>query len=444
MKLSLPHPKYSAKGLISLLGLLVVSCGSYQQASFYDNDGIYADEANRVTVEQHPQSQRRVAVKDNGNVYGDYFGQKAEEYEAILDSEIFTDVDSYAAETAQDSLNLDADFDYYNDPNNTYQGYGGWGDNATSVTVNVYDNWGWGGYGYGLGYPWIGYYGWGWNNPWRYYHGYWGWNNWAWGWGINSYWGYPGYYGWGWNNYWGSPGYYGYYGGYYGYPYYRYGRGYYGYGGYAYNRSRRGFYNSQIAANTLRGRSNLSSRLGNTTRYRSNSGRSNLNTRSAYDRSTNKYRAGNNTRRSVGVDGIERNRSYRSSRSTRAIPRYSNQGRTGQTYRGSVPRSGTYSRGNSTNRAGVNRGTYSRTAPSRSSGNVRYSSPTRSSGYRSSGSSGSSRSSGYRSSGSSSPSRSSGYRSSGSSSRSSGSYRSSSAPSRSSGVRSSGSGRRNN
>lgn len=443
----LPHKKYSINLLLALFGFLMVSCGSYQQASYYDSDGIYTDAPQRVTTEryQQPPAQRR-AVKDDQNVYGNYFGQKAQEYGEILDSEIFTDVDSYAAATAQDSLDLDAEDNYYYDPNNTYEGYAGWGDNATRVNINIYDDWGWGGFGYGLGYPWVyGNFGWGWNNPWRWNYG-WGWNNWGWnnwGWGFNYGWGWNNW-GWGWNNWgWGYPGY---WGSFYGHPYYGYGRGYYGYGGYAWNRSRRGFYDTSIAANAVRGRSNLNTRLRSTdTRYRTNSGRSNLNTRSSYDRATSRYQNGVSARRSVGVDGIERNRSYRTSRSSRAVPGYSSQSRSGQTYRSTRPGTGTYSRGNATNRSAVGRSTYSRTAPRSNSGYSRSSSsPSRSSGYRSSGSSGSSRSSGYRSSGGNAPSRSSGYRSSGSSSRSSGSFRSSSAPSRSSGARSSGGGRRSN
>jgi len=412
---SLPHSKYVRVFLMVPLGLFLVSCGSYQQASYYDNDGIYTDDnPARTTEQRYPQTQRRVVPEDN-NVYGNYFGQKADEYEQILESEIFTDIDSYTG-VEQDSLNPEEEPEYYYDPNNTYQGYAGWGDNATSVTVNVYDNWGWGGLGFGLGYPWYYNSYWGWGNPWHYSHGYWGWNSLAWGWG--------GYY---WGGYYGYP-YYGH--GYYGYPYYRYGRGgYYGYGGYAYNRSRRGIYDRSLASNSISGRSNLNTRINRAenSRYRSSSGRSNLNTSPATDRSSSKYRTNSNVRRSVGVDGIERNRSYRSSRSTRAVPRYNIQSRSSQTYRGTVPRSSTYSRSNSANRSS---GTYSRTAPQRSSTYSRSASPNRSS-------------SGYRSSGSgNSPSRSSGYRSSGSSSRSSGSIRSSSAPTRSSGTRSSGGGRR--
>jgi len=417
--------------MIVLMGLFLASCGSYQQASYYDNDGIYSDEAQRVAVERHPQPARQQAT-DKNNVYGEYFGQKADEYGEILDSEIFTDVDSYSG-VAQDSLSADTEPDYYYDPNNTYNGYGGWGDNATDVTVNVYDNWGWGGLGFGWGYPWYYNTYWGWGYPYSYYGGYYGWNSWAWGWNSH-YWGYPGY----WGGYYGYP-YYGY--SYYGYPYYHYGRGYYGYGKYAYSRSRRGIYDHALAANGLRGRSNLSSRLSNAdnSRYRTNSGRSNLNTRSSYDRSTSKYRTNSTTRRSVGVDAMERNRAYRTSRSTRALPRYDSQSRNNRIY-GGTARSGAYSgNGNTSRTYSNNRGTYSRTAPARSSGYSRSSTPSRSSG-----SSGYSRgSSNYRSSGrSSSPPRSSSYRSSGSSSRSSGAARSYSAPSRSSGTRSSGGGRR--
>ena len=44
--------------LLSILGILVVSCGSYQQASYYDNDGIYEEDNVRV-VEKAPQQVRQ-------------------------------------------------------------------------------------------------------------------------------------------------------------------------------------------------------------------------------------------------------------------------------------------------------------------------------------------------------------------------------------------------
>ena len=419
--------KSSAGSLLALVvTATVASCGTYQQASYYDNDGIYSDEVAATRTEQYPQRRPGVTPRqapEESNAYSDYFGQKADEYGEILDSEIFTDVDSYSG-TAQDSLAQDGDADYYYDPNNTYNGYAGWGDNATELTINVYDsNWGWNNWGwsaFGWGYPYYSRPGfWGWNN--------WGWNSWAWG-GWGSPWGWNS---WAWNGYWGYPAYWGgfyanpYYGySYYGYPYYRYNRGY-GYGTYAYNRSRRGVYNNSLASNSLRGRSNLTARTeSDNSRYRCSSGRSNTDARTSTGRSSTQYR-NSTARRSVNVDALERNRAYRSSRSTRAVPRYDSQGRSSG-YSSGNSRS-TYSRGNSAARSSGSRSTYSRTSPSGNSTYSRPASPNRSSGYRSSGSSAPSRST---------------YRSSGSSSRSSGSMRSSSPPSRSSGGRSSGGGRR--
>ncbi|NJB72579.1 hypothetical protein GGR42_003070 [Saonia flava] len=394
--------------LLSFLGFLVASCGSYQQASYYDNDGIYSNRENEVAVESrhNPEIQ---AQKKEADPYGDYFEQRANEYDEILDSEVFTDIDGYYGEAETDSLAVAQKEDYFSSEND-YNGYAGWGDNSTSVSINIHSGLGFGFYDYGT--PW------GWNN--------WGWNNWGWNnWGWNN-WGYPGYYGYGWNNWgwnnWGW-GYYGYYNpwfngygwrNYYGYaynPYYNRSRHY------AYNNSRRGYYNrNAIAANSLRGRSNpaLRSNL-NTSRYRTTGTRSNINRSSTSARPNTNYRTGTTSRRAVSVDGVERNSAYRASRSTRAVPRYNSSSRSSQTYRGTTPRTSGYRSGTSTgtrNGYSTSRSTTPRTSTYRSSRTPATNNRT------------------YRSSRSSSP-RSSSYRSSNSSSRSSGSYRSSS-PSRSS------------
>ncbi|WP_147321474.1 MULTISPECIES: hypothetical protein [unclassified Arenibacter] len=397
---SLPHRRIHIAATVVLLISVLISCGSYQQASYYDNDGIYSNNSEQVRVtEQRPRAQQPAPKP---NAYGDYFGQKANDYGEILDSEVFTDVDGYYSDMETDSLNYDQDLSY-NAPNNDYNGYGSWGDNATNVNINIYDDWGWGGapftWGYGGFYG--GLYG-GFYNPWRWNrfgYGY-GWNDWGWGgYGWNN-WGWGGY---GWNNWgWGGYG----WGGYY-YPYHysrnRFGNFYNR--SYAYNASRRGVYNSntRLRSTALSGRSNITADRTGSSRYRSSAARSN-----------------------VGVDALERNRSYRTSRSTRAVPNYNNSSRSNQTYRSSSSNSGTY------------RGTAPRTSTYRSSASSRSSNST----YRSSTPTRSS-SGNYRSSSSSTPTRSSSstYRSSGSSSSSSGSIRSSggsSSRSSSSGSRSSG------
>ncbi|HLF52011.1 hypothetical protein [Flavobacterium sp.] len=168
---------FSIMGLISVV---MASCGSYKNSSYYDGDGIYGSSEVKNT-NSRPQSDS----KEN-NQYKDYFGSLQKDNEEV---EIFTDVDSYNSDNYTNQDNRNEGYE---------SGYSGWGSNPENVTVTIYDNnWAWNG----------------WNN---YFYGPsygWGWNNWygpSYGWGWNSWYG-PGYgyYGWGWNNYY--SGYYGYY-----------------------------------------------------------------------------------------------------------------------------------------------------------------------------------------------------------------------------------------
>ena len=207
---SIPFSRFSAAFSLALLGIFAISCGSYQQASYYDNDGIYSSDTETVEV-----SPRKVTKKQKENdTYTDYFAQKADQYDEILDSEIFTDVDSYSSKSENDSINsIDNSqlTDYYTSEND-YDGYGNWGDNNSNVSItyhnNAWNNSGWGGYGYGYGYGgWNSYYdyGWGYNNPWSYrYYNPWGWGGYGYGYGNNYYnrWN-SSYYGYGQNNYYG-------------------------------------------------------------------------------------------------------------------------------------------------------------------------------------------------------------------------------------------------
>jgi len=169
----IPHRKFQALAILPVATLLVASCGSYQQASYYE-DGIYSSGDRVVRVEKKSAEAMRIEEQEQ-NIYGDYFGQKADEYAEILDEEIFTDIDSYSSQMQNDTIPLGEQTDYFA-YNNTYNGNPGWGDNPTSLTINVYDNnWGWGGFygwndpywNFGWGYPYYGW-GWGWNRPWRF------------------------------------------------------------------------------------------------------------------------------------------------------------------------------------------------------------------------------------------------------------------------------------
>lgn len=150
---------------IGLLSLFMVSCGSYQNSSYYESDGIYGATTPRNVERRNTPS---------ANYYKDYFNSLQNDSQP---EEVFTDIDKYSGLDSND--------------NNSYSSYAGWGSNQTGTIVNVYPNY-WGmnsGFGYsGWGYP----YSYGWNNP---YYGF-GWNSWGlnYGFGYSSGWGYP-YYG---------------------------------------------------------------------------------------------------------------------------------------------------------------------------------------------------------------------------------------------------------
>ena len=121
--------RLSIYSLFGLIAFAVSSCGSYQNSSYYDGDGVYGNS----------QDKREVSKKDNSQ------SDKYQEYFSDLnkDSQAFTNVDNYS------TVN--------NDTLNKTENNSSWGNNPQSITVNVYDsNWG---YGY-------------WNNYW--YGNYWG------------------------------------------------------------------------------------------------------------------------------------------------------------------------------------------------------------------------------------------------------------------------------
>jgi hypothetical protein len=203
--------KTSLYSLFGFLSILLTSCGSYQNSSYYESDGIYGTTTRPVekTVENNPNTQ-----------YQDYFNSLQNNNQP---TEIFTDVDNYGNyDSINDSIQV------------TNPSYSGWGSSPENVSVSFYDN--------------------GWNN--------WYGSSWGWGFGFNNWygsWGYP-YYGWG----------YPYYG--WGYPSYGWGYPNYGYNNYAYNSGRRGSnYSNNIAGNRNYSNRNYSQNRNNQTDFRRNS-----------------------------------------------------------------------------------------------------------------------------------------------------------------------------
>ena len=122
--------KIILKSIVGLFGLTIVSCGSYQNKSYYDRDGIYGAEKQENVVQNEEQPiQSNNQSSESTNKYKEYFGTNANKY-SNNESEVFTDVDSYSSDYSQDQ----------NQNNN--QSYSGWGNNGNgeNVTVNVYGN----------------------------------------------------------------------------------------------------------------------------------------------------------------------------------------------------------------------------------------------------------------------------------------------------------------
>jgi hypothetical protein len=178
--------KLSVYSLFGLVAVIFTSCGSYQNKSYYDRDGIYGGESEKVAQTAANDGQAKVT---ESNKYTDYFNSLRDDQQ----DEVFTDVERYSTyndTTASQNRNQSA----------------AWGSNPSNVTVNVYDNnWGWN------NAAWNSWNGWGWNN-WGMGWNNWGWNSWYgpnwgmgwnnWGMGWNSWYG-PNW-GMGWNNWYGN------------------------------------------------------------------------------------------------------------------------------------------------------------------------------------------------------------------------------------------------
>src|SRR5688572_23276836 len=77
--------------IYSIFGLAVFafsSCGSYQNSSYYDRDGIYNSSDKQNTDSQNSNNQS----SNQNNQYKDYFGSLQNDK-----VEIFTDVDNYTS-----------------------------------------------------------------------------------------------------------------------------------------------------------------------------------------------------------------------------------------------------------------------------------------------------------------------------------------------------------
>jgi len=163
---------YTFKNRLSLLLapmalFALVSCGSYQYSG-YEADGIYGESRPGIW-EQPNQNQETTEVRPNSNnsYYKDLFAQQSEMVGEVLESEVFTDVDSYTSNDGYENYSeVGGDVAYVG-------GNAPWGEDPDTYTVNIYNNgfygnrfyggfyspWNYGyAYGRGFGFPYGGWY----------------------------------------------------------------------------------------------------------------------------------------------------------------------------------------------------------------------------------------------------------------------------------------------
>ena len=94
--------------------ITVVSCGSYQNSSYYDDDGVYGPD----------NSEKAKRVVQNETSSGSYSNAYAQQFKSMKEdfgpTEVLTDVDNY--KSPPDTV--------YVQENGTR--YGGWGENQTN------------------------------------------------------------------------------------------------------------------------------------------------------------------------------------------------------------------------------------------------------------------------------------------------------------------------
>ena len=78
----------SLYSLIGLLAILMTSCGSYQNSSYYDSDGVYNNNERRSNT---------TANNESSNGYREYFRSLQD------DPEIFTDSNNYVSPAYNDT-----------------------------------------------------------------------------------------------------------------------------------------------------------------------------------------------------------------------------------------------------------------------------------------------------------------------------------------------------
>ena len=78
--------KNSIYSLLGFMAIVASSCGSYQNSSYYDKDGVYGD------IDKPQNNNQNSQTSPQNNQYKDYFSSLQNNDDTI---ETFTDVESY-------------------------------------------------------------------------------------------------------------------------------------------------------------------------------------------------------------------------------------------------------------------------------------------------------------------------------------------------------------
>ncbi|MGC4041552.1 MAG: hypothetical protein QM710_12405 [Flavobacterium sp.] len=102
--------RLSIYSVFGFLALVSVSCGSYQNSSYYDNDGAYGNSSNN----NRAVSNNNNSQKTQSDKYQEYFS------DLNKDSAAFTNIDNYSSVPNNDAVNNDTQ--NYSQNNNTSWG----------------------------------------------------------------------------------------------------------------------------------------------------------------------------------------------------------------------------------------------------------------------------------------------------------------------------------
>ena len=132
---------FRSLGLLITVSLFLTSCGSFTQASYYAQDGIYSN-PNGVVRTVAATETAVPLVNENPNEFGSYFSDRANTYASLLEEDNFTSADQY--NSGEYNENYDESQGYQPQNNQVSSGQNnaqaGWGSSPSAVTIQIHNN----------------------------------------------------------------------------------------------------------------------------------------------------------------------------------------------------------------------------------------------------------------------------------------------------------------